>query len=68
MQLPIPPQMKLRSTVSKGDSIKSENAATDDFVMLSSEECVLMPTLGQNNSGILAQLEADLLVQLKVII
>ena len=65
-QLPIPPQMKLRSVSSKDGSLKSENTATDDFVMISSDECGLVPTLEQNSSGILAQLEADLLVQFKV--
>ena len=58
--------MKLRSVSSKDGSLKSENTATDDFVMISSDECGLVPTLEQNSSGILAQLEADLLVQFKV--
>lgn len=63
MQLPIPPQMKLRSTTDKHGSLNLQQA-TDDFVILSSEDCVSMPTLEQKT--IFAQLEADLLVQLKV--
>lgn len=58
--------MKLRSTPSKEGSVKSESAATDDFVIPSSEECGLIPALGKDSSGIFSQLEADLLVQLKV--
>jgi hypothetical protein len=54
--------MKLRSTTDKHGSSK-ERAPADDFVILSSEECVSIPTLEQKN--IFAQLEADLLTQLK---
>lgn len=58
--------MKLRSTTSKGGSVKSESATIDDFVVPSNEECGLMPALGKESGDIFAQLESDLLVQLKV--
>lgn len=38
----------------------------DDFVVLSSEDCIPMPTGDQNSSGILGQLYNDLLAQLKM--
>lgn len=38
----------------------------DDFVVLSSEDCIPMPTGDQNSSGIFGQLYNDLLAQLKV--
>lgn len=57
--------MKLRSTTTKENTVKSESATTDDFVILSNEECGSMPALGKENI-IFSQLEADLLVQLKV--
>lgn len=58
--------MKLRSTISKDGSIKTESEATDDFLILSTEECGLLPALGKESTEIFSQLEADLLVQLKV--
>lgn len=38
----------------------------DDFVVLSSKDCIPMPTGDQNSSGIFGQLYNDLLAQLKV--
>ncbi|KZR99515.1 putative Coiled-coil and C2 domain-containing protein 1 [Daphnia magna] len=38
----------------------------DDFVVLSSEDCIPMPTGDQNSSGIFGQLYNDLLAQLKL--
>lgn len=68
--LPIPPQMKLRSSDKKGVPIKSDGSSEgsfmDDFVVLSSEDCIPMPTGDQNSSGIFGQLYNDLLAQLKM--
>ena len=58
--------MKQRFNSSKDGSSKPGKSSADDFVILSSEECVVIPSLENNSSGILGQLEADLLVQLKV--
>lgn len=66
-QLPIPPQMKLRPSDKKDVPSKSEGGASiDDFVMLSSEDCLPLLTLEQDSTGIFGQLYADLLSQLKV--
>lgn len=54
--------MKQHSTLTK----KSAAQASDDFVILSSEECALVPSLGQETSALLVQLETDLVAQLKV--
>jgi hypothetical protein len=56
--------MKIRPTTDKHDSSKLVHAPADDFVILSSDECASVPTLEQKS--IFAQLEADLLSQLKV--
>ncbi|XP_057379948.1 coiled-coil and C2 domain-containing protein 1-like [Daphnia carinata] len=68
--LPIPPQMKLRSSDKKGIPIKSEGSLEasfmDDFVILSSEDCMPSSTGDQNSSGIFGQLHNDLLAQLKM--
>lgn len=67
MQLPIPPQMKLRQSIKKDGSTKAESASIDDFVVLSSEDCDLAPSLAsRGTSEIFTQLEADLLTQVKV--
>lgn len=61
--------MKLRSTLSKDGSAKAgATSAADDFVLLSTEECVLAPSLGQESSALFVQLEADLVAQLKVLL
>jgi len=57
--------MKIRS-LTKDSVKKSEAQSSDDFVILSSEECALVPSLGQETSTLLVQLEADLVAQLKV--
>ena len=69
LKLPIPPQMKLKSTLSKDGSTKpgAKSVASDDFEVLSGEECALAPALGQDSSGLVTQLEKDLVAQLKVL-
>lgn len=57
--------MKLKSTLSKDGSMKAD-ATSDEFVVLTSEEIALAPSLGQDSSTLLVQLEADLVAQLKV--
>ena len=57
--------MKLKSTLSKDGSTKAD-ATSDEFVVLTSEEIALAPSLGQDSSTLLVQLEADLVAQLKV--
>lgn len=55
--------MKMSSAVSAAS--KSNAAGSEGFDIISSEECALVPSLEQNTS-LLAQLEADLLAQMKV--
>jgi len=55
-----------QNSLAKGSIKKSEAQSSDDFVILSSEECALVPSLGQETSALLIQLEADLVAQLKV--
>jgi len=62
--LPIPPQMKAATSLRRVDAGKREKT-DQDFEVLSSEECTLAPSLGID-SGLLVQLETDLLTQLKV--
>ena len=64
LQLPIPPQMKSAALMKKTESNK--RAGDDGFEVISSEECTLAPAVG-DDSGLLAQLETDLLAQLNVI-
>lgn len=64
LQLPIPPQMKSAVPLRKAEPNKS--TADEGFEVISSEECTLAPVVGKD-SGLLVQLETDLLTQLKVI-
>jgi len=61
--LPIPPQMKSAVPLRKAEPNKS--TADEGFEVISSEECTLAPVVGKD-SGLLVQLETDLLTQLKV--
>ena len=61
LQLPIPPQMKTAAPLKK-----VERPADEGFEVLSSEEANLAPVVGKD-SGLLVQLETDLLTQLNVI-
>jgi len=58
--LPIPPQMKTAAPLKK-----VERPADEGFEVLSSEEANLAPVVGKD-SGLLVQLETDLLTQLNV--
>ena len=56
--------MKSAALMKKTESNK--RAGDDGFEVISSEECTLAPAVG-DDSGLLAQLETDLLAQLNVI-
>ena len=58
--------MKAATSLRRVDAGKREKT-DQDFEVLSSEECTLAPSLGID-SGLLVQLETDLLTQLKVLL